>query len=321
LPLEEEGIRVPPDITSAPKEDPKNETGQINASSDEAYREYVDVLISEALRLVASVDVNTPLKLTLAYNVDSVNTSSIIYLCKARAMIQTFPGLLFSSYRQTASGSPVIVTMDSYYRMMKEMYYANPNRDEEIDAKPPKAFLRVMMKSGSSSLDRETIMNGLRNFINDDLTQIQDSIELVASTGDAISILNIFFILVSIIAVVLCFFVLWLSFTANVNENAWEFGVLRALGLNVSRVIRMYIYEALCLILSSVIIGAVIGLLVSITLTLQFNLFTELAFTFDFPYALFFSVFGMSLAVSIIGSYLPAHGFKKKDIAIALKNM
>ena len=97
------------------------------------------------------------------------------------------------------------------------------------------------------------------------------------------------------IAVVLCFFVLWLSFTANVNENSWEFGVLRAVGLDVNRfhlfvillsirVIRMYIYEALCLIISSVLIGAIIGelelfdfifnfmvgMMVSITLTSNF---------------------------------------------------
>jgi hypothetical protein len=32
---------------------------------------------------------------------------------------------------------------------------------------------------------------------------------------------------------VMCFFLLWLSFTANVEENAYEFGVLRAIGLNV----------------------------------------------------------------------------------------
>ena len=31
----------------------------------------------------------------------------------------------------------------------------------------------------------------------------------------------------------MCFFLLWLSFTANVEENAFEFGVLRAIGLNV----------------------------------------------------------------------------------------
>lgn len=33
-----------------------------------------------------------------------------------------------------------------------------------------------------------------------------------------------------------------LSFTANVHENAWEFGVLRAIGLNVSHAMQ----QALC---------------------------------------------------------------------------
>lgn len=119
----------------------------------------------------------------------------------------------------------------------------------------------------------------------------------------------------------LCFFVLWLSFTANVNENAWEFGVLRAIGLNSASVIRIYIYEALSLIFSSVIVGSIVGILVAITLTLQFNLFSEFAFSFAFPYALFFSVLGMALLVAVFGSYIPAYSLRKKDIAIALKNM
>jgi ABC-type antimicrobial peptide transport system permease subunit len=38
---------------------------------------------------------------------------------------------------------------------------------------------------------------------------------------------------VAIIGVLLSFFVLLLSFTANIRENSWELGVLRAIGLNV----------------------------------------------------------------------------------------
>lgn len=83
----------------------------------------------------------------------------------------------------------------------------------------------------------------------------------------------------------------------------------------------MYIYEALSLIFASVLIGSIVGILVAVTLTLQFNLFSELPFTFAFPYALFFSVLGMAVLVAIFGSYIPSYSLKKKDIAIALKNM
>jgi len=206
---------------------------------------------------------------------------------------------------------------------MKDMYNGAPpsKRPDTLPAKPGKMTLRVKLKDNASQAERESIANGLRNFIKDNLTQLIDTADLVGATQIAVTLLTLFFNLVAVISVVLCFFVLWLSFTANVNENSWEFGVLRALGLNVNRVIRMYIYEALCVIISSVLIGSITGMMVSITLTLQFNLFTEFEFSFDFPYLLFFSVLGMSVAVAIIGSYIPAHSLKKKDIAVALKNM
>jgi ABC-type antimicrobial peptide transport system permease subunit len=88
---------------------------------------------------------------------------------------------------------------------------------------------------------------------------------------------------------VLCFFILWLSFTANIHENAWEFGVLRAIGLNVRcyqsrfpllcrlvsadasallpscldqsfQVVMVYVYEALALVMVGVVLGTAVGM-------------------------------------------------------------
>jgi ABC-type antimicrobial peptide transport system permease subunit len=60
---------------------------------------------------------------------------------------------------------------------------------------------------------------------------------------------------------------------------------------------------------------------VAITLTLQFNLFTELTFTFSFPTALFLSVVAMSAAVAVIGSYAPARNVTKREIALVIRGM
>lgn len=62
---------------------------------------------------------------------------------------------------------------------------------------------------------------------------ILNTAEVMASTDNAIFIINIFFLLVSVDIITLCFFLLFVSFTANVSENSWEFGVLRALGMTV----------------------------------------------------------------------------------------
>jgi ABC-type antimicrobial peptide transport system permease subunit len=114
--------------------------------------------------------------------------------------------------------------------------------------------------------------------------------------------------------------VLLVSFTSNITENAWEFGVLRAVGLTSFQVIRVYIYEAMSIILSSLILGTGLGMLVSATLTLQADLFTELAFEMRFPHLLFWSIVVMSLTVAVLGSWLPARKLAKKKIAAALKN-
>ena len=50
-----------------------------------------------------------------------------------------------------------------------------------------------------------------------------------------------------------------MSFNANVRENSREFGVLRALGLNVGQVLRVYVYEALMVVMASFILGTTIG--------------------------------------------------------------
>lgn len=319
LPQEEGGINIPPDITSY-----RATRNSTNYNHDRAYINYVDVIISESLRLSGSIDVDTPLMLTVRYKTRADSSSSIVYLCKVRAMISKMPGFFFSSYRQTANFSPVLITMDQFYRILNETYHG-PNvieeRTQALPDKPPKQKLQVKLRSDLTKPEREVVMNGIRTFIDNDVTQIVSAVDLVNSTDVALELLTVFFNIVAIIAISLCFFVLWLSFTANVNENAWEFGVLRAIGLNSATVIRMYIYEALSLIFSSVLIGSVVGILVAVTLTLQFNLFSEFAFTFAFPYALFFSVLGMAVLVAIFGSYLPSYSLKKKDIAIALKNM
>jgi len=314
LPIEANGITIPPPVISIASDEDRE---YFENKLDKAYSGYIDVLCSEALRYTVSVDTKTPMKLSVGVRDASRNN----YLVKSRAMISSMPGFIFSTYRQAAILSPVLVTMPTFYRLMKDGWDAKDRGTTKMEEVPNKAGLRVRMTSKHTQLDREVIINGLRNYIKDSTTQIVDTQDILDSTQVAVNLLNLFFYIVSVISVVLCFLVLWLSFTANVNENAWEFVVLRAIGLTANAVIRMYVYEALCLILSSVVIGSTIGMLVSVTLTLQFNLFTQLPFTFDFPYALFSSVLVMSILVAIAGSYFPALSIKRKDIAIALKNL
>jgi len=104
-----------------------------------------------------------------------------------------------------------------------------------------------------------------------------------------------------------------------VHENSWEFGVLRALGLNSTEVVLIYVYEAWALVLSALVLGTAIGLCIAISLTAQFNLFTEMPFRLEFPHTLFWIMVIMSFVISTVGSALPAYRFLRFTISNVLR--
>jgi len=292
----------------------------------EVYTHPIDVIVSEATRLPTSIDTNMPVELRASVAVTSngrfTKNTNYYFLGRIRAMASSMPGFLLSSYPQTAVFSPVIISMDQFRFLQAAVYNVSYVDDpSKIPKDPLMKSLFIKVDESSSILERDDVINALKTFINDDLIFIVNTKEILKSTDTAILILNVFFYVVSIIIIILCFFLLFVSFTTNVNENAWEFGVLRAIGMTAFQVIRVYMYEALAIVLASVFIGFIIGDLVSVTLTLQACLFSELPFTFNFPTILFFSVVGMSVIVAVLGSYLPARVLQKKRIASALKNL
>lgn len=65
----------------------------------------------------------------------------------------------------------------------------------------------------------------------------------------------------------LCFFSLSSSMTANLYEQAKEIGILRSMGFTNNRIIMLYMYEALILVMASSLLGVLIGILVGWTMT------------------------------------------------------
>lgn len=80
-------------------------------------------------------------------------------------------------------------------------------------------------------------------------------------------LLQLLVVVVGLIALILAFFLLLISTSQNIKENIWELGVLRAVGLTQSQSKRIFMYEAFTVILSSLLLGIVIGLLIAISLT------------------------------------------------------
>eukprot|EP01132_Coremiostelium_polycephalum_P006778 gene6778-8410_t len=288
-------------------------------TNDYVYRNYTDVVISEAFRLSAGASPNTPFNLFINFKQFATATNSINLLAKPQSMVSMFPSFFFSSYAQTAVQSPVLISMNEFYNIMGLVYNLTSDSSVIMPSTPPKSKILVRLKEGTTQLQREGVINGLKNYIKTDNIQVIDTQFLLDSTTTAVTILDIFFYTVSCAAIILCFFMLWVSFSANIHENSWEFGVLRSLGLTNFQVTRIYIYEALVLILSSMILGLLIGLGIALTLTLQFDLFTQLPFSFQFPYGWFFGVLGSSIIIAILVSWSASAEYRNRQIASVLK--
>ena len=89
----------------------------------------------------------------------------------------------------------------------------------------------------------------------------------------------------------------------------------------LSLAIGRYVYEALALAFSCILSGTAVGIAIAISLTLQFNLFTEMPFAFDFPYALFASMVVMALACAAGGSWWPATRLLRKSISDTIRGL
>lgn len=156
--------------------------------------------------------------------------------------------------------------------------------------------------------------------------------------------LNGYFTFVAALCCVLCFFAAYLSFMANVAENSVEFGVLRSLGLSTRQVQRVYVYEALAVVLTAFLLGTAIGVALATALTVQQNLFTEnvrrgwrlalgrhpsfpaaigtpalQAFVFVFPAPLFGFTLGACVVMAVVASYYPTRALARLPISGVLK--
>lgn len=84
---------------------------------------------------------------------------------------------------------------------------------------------------------------------------------------------------------------------------------------------RVYLYEAAALILSSIIVGTLIGIVISTTLVLQFNLFSELPFKSNFPFILYFIMCLSGFVLGLFGSYYPTSQVNEISLVKVLKGI
>ena len=87
------------------------------------------------------------------------------------------------------------------------------------------------------------------------------------------------------------------------------------MGFTKYRVRLLYFYESLVLVLTSCILGVLIGVIVGYTMLLQFNLFLGSKVAPFFPWTQFGLVVVLSILCAFLSTYGPAYHLTNRSVA------
>eukprot|EP00919_Chromeraceae_sp_WS-2016_P038079 GHVR01090948.1.p1 GENE.GHVR01090948.1~~GHVR01090948.1.p1 ORF type:complete len:516 (-),score=82.14 GHVR01090948.1:126-1601(-) len=174
---------------------------------------------------------------------------------------------------------------------------------------------RVTLKLSEKTLGDDKEMDKVVNALGD-YGKVWDNRDSESASAESFNVINLIFLALTAVVMVLCFFSLIASMTANIVEHTKEMTVLRCIGFRKYRVILLFVYEAFALIISSSILGVIVGTVVGMMLLIQRIMLTGLPIPYTFPYSLILIVIACA-AVSAIGSTVfPAWKLIKLKIAV-----
>ena len=148
-------------------------------------------------------------------------------------------------------------------------------RNVDVDVKPGQiSVVFVKVKNG---YDPEKVWRKVENSILevDVITRNDMGQQIIENLHD----INRIFVITILMAAVLSISLAWSVFSAIANERVREIGIMRAIGARGSHVIALFIFEVLVLALSGSIIGIVIGMYLSLSLSEVFVLLQDLSVT------------------------------------------
>ena len=289
----------------------------------------IEALVGASLRPAIGAEVGTPLVLSLICQSSRVPSYQRVrrYVhvqVVPKAVVRKMPGYVFSSFEAVAAlrNSVVVLGPQAFQRVL-DLCAARVGINASalgLPTRPPLRTLHVRLSRGVTLSQRVRLQNRLASALpNDDTVVVTDTLLYVEVAAATVDMLMLFFYIVAALAAVLCFFMLYITFEATVRDNAWEFGVLRALGLNRRQLARIFIYESLCVITAAVGMGAAIGLVVAGILAMQQSIFTELPVALVLPGWLSLSLILGALAVAAVGAYVPVRAILQRPIAHSLR--
>lgn len=285
----------------------------------------LNVIAAEGIRRRMAIGVSNPCSISISFY------SKQRIPCKVVGLASKLPGSpTYSSYATLAFVSPIYISTKqmkeiinkemALYSEINSTLFNSPAMKLTPDGIRKQGFLLKYNPTARSEL-KQMVYYEIKNIMEDEGSiafYVEDIIETAETIGN---ILEYFFLVLGLIALILSFFLIWTSFYCNIKDNICEYGIMRAIGISENQSMRIYLYEAATIIMSSIITGTFIGVVISSTLILQFNIFVELPFIFNFPFKLYCTLVSCGFCLGLLGSYYPTHEVNQMSLVKIMKGL
>ncbi|MFX1481332.1 MAG: ABC transporter permease, partial [Promethearchaeota archaeon] len=220
------------------------------------------------------------------------------------------PGFFnFRSNEMSANGGGVLVSLDNYMRLMKVKNPGEPNMIVD------KIFLNLMEQTEQNIEDTKDDIRLLYSekdiIIDDAISKINFMSDMTERQSFLMEIILSFTIMISIFGLISNMYAILL-------ERKFEIGILRSMGMKIRNVRNMFLIENMLILLSSAIMGIIIGTYTGYFLETNMSLMTEMPVVFSIPTDTLFRVFILSISIAFIGTYaiLTKYLYKKSIMDI-----
>ncbi len=253
-------------------------------------------IISKAIANSLGIeDVGENVRITF-YNPQVENDPGNITVFEVVGISGGIPGFWnFRSSEFSASGGGVMVSLDTYTRLM-DIENAGTT-DMVVD----KTFINLIDST------EETIKQAkedIQTLYKDKTFIVDDAVSKINFMNEMDERESALMELVLMFTVMICIFGLISSMYAIMLERKFEIGILRSMGMKSRNVRNMFLIESLVILLSAGIMGTIIGSYTAYLLETNLGLLTEMPVIFSIPMDTLLRVFIISISVGILGMYI-----------------
>ena len=269
-----------------------------HAFTDLHEKEYT-CIISEAIGVNLDIGLNEKVRITIKRGDE---TKNYVFTIIGRAA--TMPGFSeeFSSSASRARMGGVLISQETYITLLG--ISPIPTCD--------KLFIKIQdnMKHLTSDIE-ETIKVLYKDVYNFNIKNLKERLD---SQRGLFSTIDSLFSLILITTIIIALFGLLASSYSTIIERKKEIGILRTLGLKGRDISKLFIIEALIIMMSSGTLGVLIGYGTGWLLSSNMSLLSDLPTTSSFPLIDAFMIYGLAIAFLIIGMTLLLRKLRKKKI-------